>query len=214
MREPRRVGESWGAGLSQVVEFPTSRWPEVREATLALEIAVRRCQGLARGLEGGRHSSERERTSVARGMRGLRARRGRRSGDLHGGVRVQGARGLGCVPSPSSATLPPGKGMSGQGALDLVQGMKQGSPGSFAGRWRTGNPQRGPQGLLEEACSPRDSMQGPATWVTRLTSSCLLPGAGEASMEGWGGSALGPEGKDLGEGETGLRVASGIFEPS
>ena len=48
-REPRRAGESWGAALSQVVEFPISRWPEVREATLAPAVARRGTRDLLDG---------------------------------------------------------------------------------------------------------------------------------------------------------------------
>lgn len=136
-REPRRAGESWGAALSQVVEFPISRWPEVREATLAPAVAARRYRGLARRRQS---ASEGERKSVARGMRGLRARWGRRSGGLRRGGLVHGARGLGCAPSPARALrCPQVRGRVGQGALDLVQGMEQGSLGSSAGRWRAGS---------------------------------------------------------------------------
>lgn len=49
--------------------------------------------------------------SVERGMRGP-------AGGLHRRGGVHHARGLGCAPSPESATLPPGKGTSGAGHAD------------------------------------------------------------------------------------------------
>lgn len=130
----RVVGSSALSGRG-VPDLPMARSPGGNPGACSRRAAVYR--GLARRRQS---ASEGERKSVARGMRGLRARWGRRSGGLRRGGLVHGARGLGCAPSPARALrCPQVRGRVGQGALDLVQGMEQGSLGSSAGRWRAGS---------------------------------------------------------------------------
>lgn len=73
--------------------------------------------------------------------------------------------------------------------LRLAGGLgdpSEGPPGLARRRLRTpGGPPRSRAGPRSPGVSPA------ATWVTRLTSSCLLPGVGEAGVEGWGGQRLG-----------------------
>lgn len=109
------------------------------------------------------------------------------------------------------------RGRAGQGALDLVQGMEQGSSGSSARRWRAGSPKGGPRGLIGEACAPRDP-QGAAVDPGRQGSALLLGSHASAPAvccQVWetlawrrgAGRALGPGGEDLGREreDTGVR---------
>lgn len=104
--------------------------------------------------------------------------------------------GFGCALSPKSAMLPRGKGMSGAGALDLVQrkwsrGLR--APLRFAGG--QGVPSEG-LGLDREACAPVDLQRTSRTQVAKaqpcylghtshLQLSVARCGRGSPGGEGW-----------------------------
>lgn len=199
-REPGQAGESrwccwwwwWWAALSFVPEFSASRWPAVRGGNPGGCSSRMAMLGAASSRAGrGQRATEEARKSFERGMRGLRARRGERNGGLHRGGPVRPALRLLCAPSPKSATPPPGTGTTRSGRARSVAGNRVrvfGLLPALLEGWETRVRGLGPP---RSRAGPRSPKLSPATWVTRLTSSCLLRGVGEAGVEGWCEQRLG-----------------------
>lgn len=222
----RRASRGEQRSLSLVAEFPVSRCPQVRGGKPGACSSRTALPGTASSRAGrGQRESKGARKSLERGMRGLRARRGGRNGGLHRGGPARSALGLVCAPNPESATPPPGKGKNPTGCARsvaenrvrvfgplcaLLEGWETRvrAQGLDRGSLRTRGPPRSGAG-------PRSPRLSPATWVTRLTSSSLLPGVGEAGVEGWGGQRHVSRRQGLRRGRERIQGSGmGIFEPT